>query len=241
MISMFNASSHLLKVNGVLKHIATKRCASFASCPPFRQFVIYWFALLLLILPGCVAHSASPTTRLATDIDPLQAEPAYWLAQPVATSVKTLDFDALFQAAQKSAQDYRFKLDRLDYRAGLITTTPLVSKQWFEVWRKEVIGFHDQQIASTATLRRTVRFEIARREDGRYELSPQVLVERQAIAGGRVTTVVHSARALSPSGSGSIEADAGIVLPTNYWYAVGRDENLERALARQIEKRLSGS
>ena len=39
---------------------------------------------------------------------------------------------------------------------------------------------------------------------------------------------------------GTRESDAGVILPHKYWYAVGRDEALERALTAAIERKLRG-
>jgi len=211
---------------------------------PVQARLIVMVLLMTMLGLGC---STSPTSdppdtqSLATDGDPAQAEPSYWLSQPAVVSVRTLHFDHLMSAAQDAARNYQFRIDRTDYRRGLITTQALVSKQWFEVWRKEVIPLHDQAVATVATIRRTVRFDIQRLDDGRFELTPKVVVERQANAGRRVTTVTKSSEALSPASvdAGSAEADAGVILAPSYWYATGRDETLERALVRQIEKRLS--
>jgi hypothetical protein len=39
--------------------------------------------------------------------------------------------------------------------------------------------------------------------------------------------------------SGSRESDSGIHLPRNYWYPIRRDDELERKLAADVQKRLA--
>lgn len=47
------------------------------------------------------------------------------------------EFDAIWDAAYNVLTEYRFTVDRNDPRAGVLTTYPMVGRQWFEVWRKD--------------------------------------------------------------------------------------------------------
>ena len=69
-------------------------------------------------------------------------------------------------------------LDRQDFRAGVITTKPLVSKQFWELWRNDVVTLSDMANSSLATHRRTLRFDIDRKDAGGYVATPRVVVER---------------------------------------------------------------
>src|SRR5207245_5438405 len=64
-------------------------------------------------------------------------------------------------------------LDREDYREGLLTTLPLVSKQSFEIWRRDVVTVPAIAQSTLATFRRTVRFQFSKREDGGYIAAPR--------------------------------------------------------------------
>jgi hypothetical protein len=188
-------------------------------------------------LAGC---SASGTGPLATDAGPETATPAYWVAQPATETVVHGDYDALWEAARGAARWRGFRADRQDYRGGVIMTHPLVSKQAFEVWRRDVVALPDLAEATLATVRRIVRFEIAEREDGTYACVPKVVVERYAQTERRITSVTQYRESFSTEEGvlGSRERDKGVNIPVTYWYAIGRDAALERELAEGIRARL---
>lgn len=200
------------------------------------------------LLTGCASPPpADPVaaTQPATAVDPATTQPAYWLQQQGVT-VTHGDFEQLWAAAEDVARDYLFKIDRVDYRRGELTTVPMVSKQFFEPWRKDV-GDGRVVESSLATVRRTLLFQFHRNDDddtntagGTFTVEPKVLVERQSIPERRITSVVQYRSAFSgPSSVGSVERDAGIVVPTSpYWYPIGRDPEMERDVAKAIEKRL---
>ena len=47
------------------------------------------------------------------------------------------EFDAVWDAARDVLSENQFRLDRLDPRAGVITTYPMVGRHWFEFWRQD--------------------------------------------------------------------------------------------------------
>ena len=106
-------------------------------------------ALLLLatIGMGCVQHQPPPTTRPSYST----TQPSYWLDQPSPAHVDAKDFDQLWEASKQVARDMGFFIDREDYRAGLITTLPLTSKQFFELWHNDVQTSEDLADSSIAT------------------------------------------------------------------------------------------
>jgi hypothetical protein len=73
---------------------------------------------------------------------------------------------------------------------------------------------------------------------------PKVLVQRHTVAEQWITSVVmyrgafRRARRPADRPQGTRESDVGVHLPARYWYATGRDEALEAALARSIQNRL---
>lgn len=149
------------------------------------------------------------------------------------------DFEALWQAAERTAKDHGFRIDRRDYRLGIMTTDPLTSKQFFELWRSDEATAHDVAQSSLNTIRRTIHFEFQRREDGTFIVAPKVLVEQLANVGHRITSAVQYQSVFDPSlQRGSAEEDQGTVLPQRYWYAIGRDETMEKILAGEVGERL---
>jgi hypothetical protein len=199
-------------------------------------------AIVSLVLVGGCATSkpAAPTTQMATDVNPIEATPAYWLDQPAVTSVESRDFDKLWSATDRAARDRFFVIDRADYRSGLMTTQPLVSSQFFEPWRRDTVTFDDTLLSSLATIRRTLRFEFTRQSDGSFQMIPKVLVERQVITERRITSTALYTSIYDPgTGAGTRESDIGLRLDPRYWYAIGRDDALERKLAADVRKQVS--
>jgi len=173
------------------------------------------------------------------DNDKTHATPQYWLDQPAAATVQYYNFDQLWQATEEAARDRFFPIDRSDVRLGLLTTEPMVSKQVLELWRHDVGTAGGVAESSLATIRRTLRFEFVRHEDGTFEMTPKVLVERQAVAERRITSTVHwqGVDGNQPQ-IGTRETDQGVELPRTYWYAIGRDTQLEKDLAEHVRSKL---
>jgi hypothetical protein len=216
-----------------------------------RSRAMHFVALLgvaAFIIIGCAQRSgrfAEPTTRMATDIDPATTQPDYWYDKPAVAAVEGDDFQTLWSTAENVARSYFFKIDRVDYRDGILTTEPMVSAQFFEPWRGDVRTIDDSAESSLATTRRTIRFEFIKLDDGGYRVEPKVLVERRSIAEQRITSVVLYRQTFKrpiTSGkhapSGSRESDQDIYLHARFWYPIGRDAALEKNIAARMESRL---
>jgi hypothetical protein len=112
-----------------------------------------------------------------------------------------------------------------------MTTKPLVSKQFFEVWKGDVVDGHDLLQSSLGTMRRIVFFQISHGEDGGYVLSPKVVVERYSAAERRITSVTQYLNIFSyEHGLVGEVTDEGQLVPVEYWYSIGRDPHLEQHL-----------
>lgn len=210
-----------------------------ANCP--RRGTGLFLAAARLCIPWMLiaAGCTSSTQPLATNVPPEQAEVSYWLDQPATAGVSHPSFDELFAAARRAAKNRSFEVSHADFRRGRLTTKPLLSKQGFEFWRGDVVDGEAITQSALATVRRTVRFDIEPQASGRFVLSPKVVVERRAVPERRVTDTAHYQAAVAGVGTGVAVDEQGDRLPTQYWYAIGRDEALERALARDVE-RLAG-
>lgn len=195
-----------------------------------------------LFVAGC-ASDPSPVapvadSGMATDIDPQTVEPQYWLGRPAVASVEGNDFDRLWNAADRVARDLLFKIDRQDRRAGVLTTAPTISAQFYEPWRRELQTADDLAESSVATIRRSIRFDFDKEGD-RYTVVPKVLVERQTISERRVSGQLTRAYFRRERGQyGSRELDAGEAISDAYWYAIGRDEALEKRIAEKMREHL---
>jgi hypothetical protein len=168
------------------------------------------------------------------------------------------EFEKLVAACKASAIARGFVIDREDFRSALVTSKPLTASQFFEPFLQDNVTFGCVLRSSLGTYRRTVYFEFSREQAassaaeqvgtshsvdgakaGRFLVTPRVILERKATRTGNVSTARVSLEAVAPTRmEGNREADAGNIIPTTYWYATGRDDNLERRLARDILDRL---
>jgi len=205
-------------------------------------------AALALFLPGCTGEEPSPaTTQLATAIDPKTAEPSYWYDKPGLVSVEAPEFDTLWKSCKLAARDDSFILDRPGYRDGLMTTQPLTSQQFFQPWLHNVGDGHALIQASLATMRRTIRFEMTKVGEGpaaKWQCVPKILVERYQEVERRITNETEYREAFNLTRQEAAMQDERERDPTSgiapaYWYAVGRDYELERQIASLIREHVN--
>jgi hypothetical protein len=198
------------------------------------------------IVAGCIGNPQNPAaTQPATEVDLATTQPSYWLSQPAAAQVQAKDFERLWESCKEVARSYLFNLDREDFRAGLITTEPLISKQIWEFWRPDTGTASDAVENSTTAIRRTLRFEIERDEQsGAFTITPKVLVEQLAVLERRITSATQYRTAfagpIAPSRySVARDEDAALDLPAKYWYPIGRDTKMEQQVAARLRERLA--
>jgi len=193
------------------------------------------------VMAGCMLGKQHPAaTQPATSIDPKTAQADYWLKQPAVAHAPATDFDSLWNACRDAVVADGFSVDRTDYREGLLTTLPLVSKQAYEFWRNDVVAAHDLAQSTLGTIRRTVWITIKRLPDGSFQATPKAVVERYATVERRITSAaqyrdIFSIRLLD------VYRDAeqtGVPIPAEYYYAIGRDHALEKQLVQSIESRI---
>ena len=189
--------------------------------------------LTALGLTGCVTGPSRPNSATSvTNVKPETATVTYWVSQPATAYIDADNYDALWNACDKVAHRYLFSIDRTDYREGVLTTKPLISKYFTEFWRNDVTYSSDLADSSLATYRRTIRFELSKTEDSRYQAAVKVIVERCSTFERRVTTAIQYKDAfVAPPPGTEFYADDGTVQPYQNWYAVGRDPALEQAIA----------
>ncbi|MDB5330109.1 MAG: hypothetical protein JWP03_1260 [Phycisphaerales bacterium] len=187
-------------------------------------------------LSGCmVFRTVDPNAKRVTAVDPNQAYTEFWFNQPAVAKVESPSYDTLWYACERAAHDCSFAIDRTDYRTGLLTTQPLLSRQFFEFWLHDVASLHEQTQSDLSTMRRVVHFQIRKLDEGSYVCEPKVVIERYALAERRITSVVQYRDAFSITRP-MIEdrTEEGAPLRPAYWYAERRDEAMEHALADRV-------
>jgi hypothetical protein len=204
-----------------------------------------WLLLSTLALVGCASQppreksiaKTQATSQRSTQ--PTTASAATQPAAPSANTVTAYDFDKLWNAAADEARGRMFVIDRRDYRGGVLTTEPLLSAQFFEPWRRDALKAEDVAESSLASIRRTIRLEFTRNDDGTFSVVPHVLVERYAATERRITNaMMYRAAFRRTTATGTRERDRGIELPQRYWYRTGNDPELEKSLAEALRRRL---
>ncbi len=205
---------------------------------------LFSFAILLptLLLAACATNPAenAPTTRPAFLSAPAtEANSDYWFNKPAVASVESPDFQKLWTACRATAINDQFEIDQEDYRLGLLTTYPMISKQFFEFWRSDAGDLHGVAWDSLQTIRRTIRFDFTRQPDGSFIVYPKVLIETSAHPERRITSQAQYSQAFnSASENPTIVNDQGVSVPTRYWYSVGRDDAMEKELANSVHEKL---
>ena len=142
--------------------------------------------------------------------------------------------DEVWGAVQETLRRHRLRLDRVDRRAGVITTKPEMSQHFFEIWRTDVATRHDFWEATINPIRRWVEVRVSR---------------DQAENWGRLAVVVHKQRFSSPdrqfNSTGAAYQYFGDSLPSttglarvtpqqDRWLDLGRDAAMEDYLLEQI-------
>lgn len=202
------------------------------------------FFAALSILAGCADNSPNlaPATRPALMSIPAdRATDDYWLKQPAVASVTSRDYQKLWDACAQTLRNDQFDIDEEDYRQGVLTTWPMISKQAFEIWRSDAGTVYDVVEDSLQNIRRSVRFELSRGPDGTYVARPKVLIEQSSHPERRISAVSEAAQAFVPLGEVPTRfTEEGANIPNRYWYALGRDEAMERELANSVREKLRG-
>ena len=198
-------------------------------------------AMVILIAGGCIVGKQNPAaTQPATAIDPKSNEWDYWFNKPAITEVSSPDFDKLWNACRETLIADGFTIDRTDYRDGVITPQSMVSKQFYEVWKSDVVTVYDLAQSSLGTMRRTVRISISRGEDGKFHAAPKVVVDRYSLLAKRITSVAQyrSVFAITNQDLRISEEEEGSPVAAAYWYPVARDYNLEKQIVSATKSRL---
>jgi len=203
-----------------------------------------FFPLVCLLLAACAADpsDAPPVTRPSVMSIPIeQTSTDYWFNKPAVASIESADFQKLWDACRGTLVNNQFEISDENYRLGLMTTWPLISKQFFEVWRSDAGTVHDIMQDSLQTIRRSVHFEFARQPDGSFTAYPKVVMEQFIHPERRITVQAQYNQAFAAVGEAPTrENTEGNSVSSRYWYALGRDEAMEKQLANSVREKLRG-
>ena len=145
--------------------------------------------------------------------------------------------DALWETSKDVLRDHGYRIDRVDRRAGVITTWPCTSQQVFEFWRNDVCTTADQWEATINPIRRWIEVRFTKGDAGKWR---------------SLSVIAHKERFSSPdrqfNSTGAAYQVFGNQLPVaggvddvsaddDRWIDVGRDAVMERCIAQRIMDR----
>lgn len=145
--------------------------------------------------------------------------------------------DPLWDAAQETLRREGFRPDRVDRRAGLITTLPETSRHFFEFWRRDVITRRDFWEATVNPIRRRVEVSLGT-DVGSGERSVSVAVFKQRLSSPdrQFNSTIAAYRYFGDS-LPSTTGLARITPENDRWLDMGRDPALEDHLLRKLLQR----
>ncbi len=158
----------------------------------------------------------------------------YRSSQAVAIADRSTEAGQFWDAIQETLRRHRFRLDRVDRRAGVITTFPVASQHLFEVWRHDVNTWSDLWESTLNPLRRWVEVSVTRGEGNAWkELAVVVHKERLSSPDRQFNSTGAAYQYFGdrlPSTTGQLRVTAKDVV----WLDLGTDPAMEEYLLRAI-------
>ena len=184
-------------------------------------------AILLLALPFVGLHN------IGCQAPAKPAEPT--VARVTATSPE--EYDLLWEAIGSALRRYYFQPDRQDRVAGIITTAPDTSANWFEFWRPQPQPAYYWAEANLQTIQRDAAVQIRPTDNpGTYHLDVRINRYRHSLEERQID---NPAAALRMYGSGTPTASGQIrkTQESSQWIPLGRDQPMEQAILAAILRR----
>jgi hypothetical protein len=160
---------------------------------------------------------------------------------PTAMRMQVADYDAFIDRTLTMLREHDYAPRRVDRVSGVIAAGPTTGKQWFEFWRRDVLGPYHELESSLHTVRRIVHVEIDRADPasasdgGLCNVIVEVEKSRYSAPQRQVTTAsgalaIYSERLPTREGlRNARERD-------EHWVPLGRDGELEQYLLDQISR-----
>lgn len=152
------------------------------------------------------------------------------------------NYDVMWREAKILLDKLGFRLDRQDYRQGVITTLPLETPNVAEFWAPDRESFKSSLESTLNYYRRTVRLTIEPYNNRQsYRIAVQVLVERETNPTEQIGGPVHAgagafARQESGLRSDFVAGSRAELKPI--WYVVGREPGFEKFILKKLLKKI---
>ena len=131
-----------------------------------------------------------------------------------------------------------FAIEKADLETGFIRTRPLPGAQFFEFWRSDNVGADNYLQANLHTIRRTVELDMSQR--GReMRITCEVRVQKLSLPEHEITGSAGAYEMFSRSTPSLQKLKLHPEQQKDMaWIDMGRDEQLETEILRQIEERI---
>lgn len=182
---------------------------------------IYAFPLPIVLIIFFISGCTLPPERTHDDFIVIQA-----------------NRNALWLRCQKELKDRGFRLDRVDPRAGIIETYPLISRQWFEFGRQDVADRQSLLESSLHNIRRQVHIELIPEGNDNFRLLCRVNVQRLSKPPTLFSGTVWAENIFSGA-DGRIHTWSETDSPQDklqVWINLGNDPALEAQFYKSIQK-----
>ena len=161
----------------------------------------------------------------------------YVATHALSVAARSQEADHLWEAIQETLRRHHLRLDRVDRRAGIITTRPETSQHFFEFWRHDVNTRPDFWEATLNPVRRTVSVSILGARGETWDSLAVVVTKERLIATDRQFNSTVAAYQYFGARLPSTAGDPRVSDEQDRWIPLGRDSAMEDYLLRQILQR----
>lgn len=145
--------------------------------------------------------------------------------------------DVFWESIQETLRRQRFRLDRVDRRAGVVTTMPMISQHLLEVWRHDVDTWPDLWESTLNSMRRWVEARVSRGVDNVW-LKLTILVHKERLSTpDRQFNSTGAAYQYFGDSLPTTSGETGVAANETVWLDEGRDSAMEEYLLRAILER----
>ena len=161
----------------------------------------------------------------------------YLSFHPIAVAEPSDDANAIWDAAQETLRRHRYRLDRVDRRAGVITTMPMISQHFFEFWRRDVATAEDLWEATLNPMRRWVTVSVEYNGDNAWTRIGVTVHKERLSSPGRSFNSTGAALQHFRDRHGSMTGRRKNKQEHTVWIDEGRDAALEEYLLQDMLSR----
>ena len=178
----------------------------------------------VIVLGGCAGQSERRDNAMGRAV--------------VATPIADAHADQVFDAARETLMGFRFALDRVDARRGVITTHPKRTAGIATPWDKEQSGIDQEWEDLLNEQRRVVRIEFDPAGEQAADQERTMRIQVEVVRTHRPNWRIETESVRLSHHAQSRDAD-GVLEPGSFTEVVGLDERFAQRIADAIETRLS--